>query len=147
MVRQPPRSTRTDTLFPYTTFFRSRPPGTRARASRPRGRSRAPSCHFQPLLQFARRGGVLEPQLLVRMHVVEGLVRHQRRLVEAGEDELQLAGVADDVADGEDLRRRGLELLGVHGDEVLLQVQPEARSEEHTSELQSLMRISYAVFG
>src|SRR3546814_3888542 len=117
--------------------------------------------------------------------------------------DLQLARVADDVADGEDLRRRGLELLGVHGDEVLLQVQPEAgdrpqlhgeaverqqavagldplarlrrlhphagelaalafqagdlrhheldlpgfgqRSEEHTSELQSLMRISYAV--
>src|SRR3546814_4221958 len=31
MIRRPPRSTRTDTLFPYTTLFRSPPPGTRFR--------------------------------------------------------------------------------------------------------------------
>src|SRR3546814_13718241 len=30
MIRRPPRSTRTDTLFPYTTLFRSHPPGNRA---------------------------------------------------------------------------------------------------------------------
>src|SRR3546814_6381027 len=33
MIRPPPRSTRTDTLFPYTTLFRSRPSGSRARRS------------------------------------------------------------------------------------------------------------------
>src|SRR3546814_9814037 len=77
MIRRPPRSTRTDTLFPYTTLFRSqywRRPGAatgRRRAEAQRRRTTAPS-HFP-----ARR---------------------------------------------------------------------DPRSEEHTSELQSLMRISYAVF-
>src|SRR3546814_11188960 len=75
MIRRPPRSTRTDTLFPYTTLFRS--------------------VH-----------GVGE--------VDGGRARRKR---------LQLA-----------LRREAKHLVGVH------------RSEEHTSELQSLMRNSYAVF-
>src|SRR3546814_8086231 len=80
MIRLPPRSTRTDTLFPYTTLFRSRP-STR---------------HQQPapLLHLG-----VEP-------------------VDKGAD----ARLRRDVA-----------------------VERE-RSEEHTSELQSLMRISYAVF-
>src|SRR3546814_10654093 len=84
MIRRPPRSTRTDTLFPYTTLFRSTssaiPPPSTSR-SRP-SPTRAPE---------------------------------------------------DDM----------------HGPEEGQQLQAEAdkeRSEEHTSELQSLMRISYAVF-
>src|SRR3546814_2348254 len=72
MIRRPPRSTRTDTLFPYTTLFRS-----------PSGAS-----HRRPYRRHA--GRALSPQRS----------RHQA----------------------------------------------EDRSEEHTSELQSLMRISYAVF-
>src|SRR3546814_3209265 len=68
MIRRPPRSTRTDTLFPYTTLFRSR---------------------------------------------LGSLLTHQRLVFEP------------------------VGLVGVGA---------EARSEEHTSELQSLMRISYAVF-
>src|SRR3546814_7775633 len=83
MIRRPPRSTRTDTLFPYTTLFRSarnRPCALRTRPAeslaRPAGR------------RGARHGAAREPE-------------------PAGRD---------------------------------------ARSEEHTSELQSLMRISYAVF-
>src|SRR3546814_2801330 len=72
MIRRPPRSTRTDTLFPYTTLFRSARTAARRRR-RWRGRRRCPSCSPPP--------------------------------------------------------------------------RPAARrSEEHTSELQSLMRISYAVF-
>src|SRR3546814_4939470 len=71
MIRRPPRSTRTDTLFPYTTLFRS-PPDMR-----------------QMRLAAARRA-----------------MQHQRLVRPVGP----------------------------------------ARSEEHTSELQSLMRISYAVF-
>src|SRR3546814_17058269 len=35
MIRRPPRSTRTDTLFPYTTLFRSRPIGSRPHAAAP----------------------------------------------------------------------------------------------------------------
>src|SRR3546814_8044268 len=81
MIRRPPRSTRTDTLFPYTTLFRSRLRGNDGRRN-------------EPLLQPP----VMEPD-----HPVH-------------------------------LRRKPL-IMG--GDE---------RSEEHTSALQSLMRISYAVF-
>src|SRR3546814_5461326 len=95
MIRRPPRSTRTDTLFPYTTLFRS--------IVAPR---RQPSVH--------------EPQGLV-----EGRSRNLGQPV-AGEIEL--------VAQQPDQ-------LGTDGSD-----QRGGRSEEHTSELQSLMRISYAVF-
>src|SRR3546814_4231790 len=79
MIRRPPRSTRTDTLFPYTTLFRS----------------------------------LVVDVVLLALHV-------------AGE-------AAHAVVHHHDV---GLEAL----DQVV------QRSEEHTSELQSLMRISYAVF-
>src|SRR3546814_8616048 len=92
MIRRPPRSTRTDTLFPYTTLFRS----------------------------------------LLRL-----MGQHR---------------TGNAVADGVDARNRGLEVLidldeaaVGHGDTQFLQAEA-FRSEEHTSELQSLMRISYAVF-
>src|SRR3546814_1383602 len=86
MIRRPPRSTRTDTLFPYTTLFRSvecSPPGGAGELE-----ARQSARSFTALLRSARRP---------RLNAV-----HQ-----AGQ---------------------------------------ENRSEEHTSELQSLMRISYAVF-
>src|SRR3546814_9741809 len=83
MIRRPPRSTRTDTLFPYTTLFRSR----RRRDAR-----------------LSRMGA-----------------RRDARDLRAPRHPLH--------------RRRGDDRLGPH-----------RRSEEHTSELQSLMRISYAVF-
>src|SRR3546814_12565250 len=70
MIRRPPRSTRTDTLFPYTTLFRSELAGVRATVEAPQG----------------------------------------------------------------------------HGEQAQLRERDRTRSEEHTSELQSLMRISYAVF-
>src|SRR3546814_5561767 len=89
MIRRPPRSTRTDTLFPYTTLFRS--------------------------VQFGS--------------VAVGL--HQNRVV---------AAVAVRVS-------RILQRLGRHQrDHVHVDRAVIDRSEEHTSELQSLMRISYAVF-
>src|SRR3546814_6121483 len=92
MIRRPPRSTRTDTLFPYTTLFRS--------GVRPIGR--------RELLE----AGILTIPVMGEDQAAE--VRHLHR--EAGG-------------------------FGLH-------VRPaeEDRSEEHTSELQSLMRISYAVF-
>src|SRR3546814_1339038 len=79
MIRRPPRSTRTDTLFPYTTLFRSR----------------------DPLQCLARTD-------LVRVGRIEEGAMATREQVD-------------------ELRQK-------------------MRSEEHTSELQSLMRISYAVF-
>src|SRR3546814_1793888 len=94
MIRRPPRSTRTDTLFPYTTLFRSQ-------AEAPGG------------AVFVRGDAVTHPQyhlklLLNRMGVARGEVMPWHR--------------------------RGISAADP------------ARSEEHTSELQSLMRISYAVF-
>src|SRR3546814_5611528 len=90
MIRRPPRSTRTDTLFPYTTLFRS--------AEQP----------FRSL-----RHGISE----------QGKPEIQS---EQATDKGQRHDIFQPVFDQED------------GDEE--------RSEEHTSELQSLMRISYAVF-
>ena len=43
--------------------------------------------------------------------------------MEARQDQLQLAGIGVDVADGEDALDGGFELLGVHGDQVLMQVE------------------------
>src|SRR3546814_4393987 len=90
MIRLPPRSTRTDTLFPYTTLFRSRrqPSDVRNRAVRISGHALA--------------GG-----------------------------------------------QRGVRLVDTSRSRAPIRASRTAyamRSEEHTSELQSLMRISYAVF-
>src|SRR3546814_6767197 len=94
MIRRQPRSTRTDTLFPYTTLFLS--------------------------VHAFRRA----------QQVVDLVVRHAI----GRERELEIAEGA--------LLQRALarELLEI------VEVGPARRSEEHTSELQSLMRISYAVF-
>src|SRR3546814_8844599 len=91
MIRQPPRSTRTYTLFPYTTLFRS-----------------------DQYLDFAVApdGG----------HDLTQLVTHQ---------------LVQSVALGRPIQRQRGHVVG----HCILD-----RSEEHTSELQSLMRISYAVF-
>src|SRR3546814_19477208 len=86
MIRRPPRSTRTDTLFPYTTLFRS-------------------SSHA---VAPAMRHGVSGLE-----HLVDATLEH---------------GLGHALRGGELLEEETL------------------RSEEHTSELQSLMRISYAVF-
>src|SRR3546814_17607047 len=93
MIRPPPRSTRTDTLFPYTTLFRSTAVNVTATAELVRHMVASPT---------AKR------LILASSMGVAGLAQHLRR-------------------------------PPLRADEV-------PRSEEHTSELQSLMRISYAVF-
>src|SRR3546814_1831819 len=103
MSRRPPSSTRTDTLFPYTTLFRSRGLCPCRAARRTTARRAVPVRRPQPA--GCRAGG--------------------RRLA------ARVAGHAGDGGfDPPDRRHH----RGVR------------RSEEHTSELQSLMRISYAVF-
>src|SRR3546814_3542116 len=99
MIRRPPRSTRTDTLFPYTTLFRS--DGVRSH-QRPGARTRAGE----------HAAGI-----------------HRRTAREREE--------ADARADTPRRTRHG---RGYPAPRAI------GRSEEHTSELQSLMRISYAVF-
>src|SRR3546814_7863149 len=90
MIRRPPRSTRTDTLFPYTTLFRSD--------------QREPQ--YPPPLGVVQRG---------------------------------LAAFAGTALIGH--RQKSPVIF-----ESAPYMHPVARSEEHTSELQSLMRTSYAVF-
>src|SRR3546814_5444381 len=91
MIRRPPRSTRTDTLFPDTRLFRSSSPGRRQLRQPPPAGSKTLTCPlFHSLTQ-------IRPRL------------------------------------SDQTRRAPWPAVG-------------GRSEEHTSELQSLMRISYAVF-
>src|SRR3546814_8734486 len=104
MIRRPPRSTRTDTLFPYTTRSRS-------------------LVAEKPADEFA----VLE----VERHRIETRELHRTGAAfDIGAAILRSAGNA---------RERGFGL-------VARGAEREERSEEHTSELQSLMRISYADF-
>src|SRR3546814_1078632 len=102
MIRRPPRSTRTDTLFPYTTLFRSgdySPVETRHDQARAQLRYDRGAFHAEALVAYWwNREKTLHPQSYLR------------------------------DTDGNPF----------YGDA--------ARSEEHTSELQSLMRNSYALF-
>src|SRR3546814_10528941 len=106
MILRPPRSTRTDTLFPYTTLFRS-----------PQSATRKGDLAANCLLDQLRPAGVLQ---WIRAHR-----RDHRHLT---------ARCRKPFA-----KRWSVPLGTVSGPGL-------GRSEEHTSELQSLMRISYAVF-
>src|SRR3546814_5392814 len=108
MIRRPPRSTRTDTLFPYTTLFRSR--------SAYRRRVRIGKFH-----PFA--GKTLHIRSVIAPVQRHDAVAERHRSVHP-------AHIIDQEHDYIGLLSQWLKL----------------RSEEHTSELQSLMRISYAVF-
>src|SRR3546814_2862854 len=93
MIRRPPRSTRTDTLFPYTTLFRSRGKGAELHQTiGKRSPRRLSLCRWRAALRLSRGA------------------------------------------------------TGCAGRRVARLWRRSRRSEEHTSELQSLMRISYAVF-
>src|SRR3546814_6120775 len=93
MIRRPPISTRTDTLFPYTTLFRSQ---TR------------PTFHGM---------SATHPETYTKPYTVFGLIK------------------------------LNVSYTDTYGSLAPLKIEcRKARSEEHTSELQSLMRISYAVF-
>src|SRR3546814_7897804 len=110
MIRRPPRSTRTDTLFPYTTLCRS----VSGKPARDGGHRQIARC-------VGRCQGIEQAGL----------------------------GQFDDLA-GQGIELRVVDELaeragkrGSHGHPAVVALH---RSEEHTSELQSLMRISYAVF-
>src|SRR3546814_6530128 len=112
MIERPPKSTRTDTLFPYTTLFRSHP---------------AQHCRL--------------------VLVVEAFA-----LVVPGARHVRLARGVGQAERGDDARHRVARAAGIQATARIavhqrrLQGQQLVRSEEHTSELQSLMRTSYAVF-
>src|SRR3546814_9908235 len=151
MIRRPPRSTRTDTLFPYTTLCRSAAAGQRAQLRLDRGAVVAVLVALGQVHGHAQRAAARDDGDLVD-RVVLG---HQ-----AADD-----GVAGLVVGGERLlflAHRHRAALGAHHDLVARLVEVVhadvlrvlargeqrrlVRSEEHTSELQSLMSTSYAVF-
>src|SRR3546814_3420226 len=105
MIRRPPRSTRTDTLFPYTTLFRS------------------------AIIEGFRGGSTPQEEL-----------RYLYALSEVRDAE-QMARVLELSMTPEVRTQNAPFLIG-----ACVANRHNGRSEEHTSELQSLMRISYAVF-
>src|SRR3546814_7027583 len=121
MLRPPPRSTRTDPLFPYTTLFRS------ASARRAVADGRGLSLQSRLL----RAGAGVRKRLLDRGRGFPGGDRRHHSVQALGEE-----APSGDRADLSGLHHRHRGDPGASRD----------RSEEHTSELQSLMRTSYAVF-
>src|SRR3546814_2354841 len=111
MIRRPPRSTRTDTLFPYTTLFRS-----------------------------------LENRGYVYMLAAKKGIYPTKRIL----DVASKISANDPVLDRVEAELS--KLRDVTGETIVFSKRQSDhivyldRSEEHTSELQSLMRISYAVF-
>src|SRR3546814_1387956 len=122
MIRRPPRSTRTDTLFPYTTLFRS------------------------PVIASANGHCSLRPMRILLVEdtedLAEAIVRRVRRSGHAIDWEAD-GTQADDILRVQryDLVVLDITLPGRSGFDILKGL----RSEEHTSELQSLMFTSYAV--
>src|SRR3954454_8849684 len=80
------------------------------------------SDYAELLLEARARSRVLEQEPLARAEVMEGFLRHQSGLVKPGENELELARIGIDVADGEDAGDRGFELRRVHGNEIFVEV-------------------------
>src|SRR3546814_2996830 len=129
MIRRPPISTRTDTLFPYTTLFRScraacgslSVPPLENSACPPRGTRRRQAARHR--VDFGQRG-----QIVVEQFGQDRLRRPRRHRARKAEAQM---------AFGIEAQGEGRLVAGALASR---------RSEEHTSALQSLMRISYAVF-
>src|SRR3546814_3586075 len=117
MIRRPPRSTRTDTLFPYTTLFRSH-----HRLSHP----------YPDRCRLLCCAGADPPQMENGPRALQGLYLdpEAQRLQVAAHDDHAPAEYADRHPDPQPRDAPAARI----------------RSEEHTSELQSLMRISHAVY-
>src|SRR3546814_2348214 len=137
MIRRPPRSTRTVTLCPYTTLFRSpAPPGSRRRAV-PRPDNAGPP-RLDLDLSDGRRLSYAAQALLRRLFL--RTLRSSRLTGARAPDR----GTGGGQAHAHRAVWHGGDLSGES--RPAAPRRPCARSEEHTSELQSLMRISYAVF-
>src|SRR3546814_5160765 len=140
MIRRPPRSTRTDTLFPYTTLFRSVGQGLGQGVMQFAGNDRALIEQQQAMVLFAlaleRQRGADQVRQGLDQCDFPGL-----RRVTVDEMRLELTQFRALVTDAERLRPGAVMFLA--GGAIAAGAD---RSEEHTSELQSLMRTSYADF-
>src|SRR3546814_7844008 len=119
MILRPPRSTRTDTLFPYTTLFRSHVD----RLARPSLISTKREDYAREELVAELGAAFVSATIGIKLHDREDHAAYLASWLQALRNDKRCiftaARLAQDASD---------------------------RSEEHTSELQSLMRISYAVF-
>src|SRR3546814_3037458 len=104
MIRRPPRSTRTDTLFHYTTLFRS------IQLKKPNKKKSDPIIRIEIRVSLLLNESASTPAFVFIFYSIKFCISLCHRV------------------------------------KPLVPNQPHIRSEEHTSELQSLMRISYAVF-
>src|SRR3546814_7722333 len=148
MIRRPPRSTRTDTLFPSTALLRSLrrgvAPGADRRATHAAGSAGGTHCNG---IAAARRRCLAERDAVGparRGGGTEGDGVHARREYgSAGAD----GGAAIRAGrDGRAAFSGAVRVIRTDGQRAMRQRLRAHRSEEHTSELKSLMRISYAVF-
>src|SRR3546814_3612247 len=138
MIRRPPRSTRTDTLFPDTTLFRSTPMSIMTATGRG-AQAGVLIKNAEALERFEKVDTLMVDKTGT---LTEGKPRLVAVLPEPGHEEAEVLRLAATLEKGSEhplaeaivagARERGLALGS-------------ARSEEHTSELQALMRISYAV--
>src|SRR3546814_8288456 len=147
MIRRPPRSTRTDTLFPYTTLFRSLHPlagGVVGRdfAFEKGGAAAGENAALHGTHLFLQPLDPLVYRAFLRGG--DGHHRHQRKRRRAARENLPHHHCR---------RSPQLTIFAFHNAATDGSANPirraataKGRSEEHTSELQSLMRISYAVF-
>src|SRR3546814_5344704 len=119
MIRRPPRSTRIDTLFPYTTLFRSE--------------------------GVAAWDMPWSPMMVYRWDAVQGALWNLAQVSDGSPFDGHMMRYANPLTGGWALQTMGahMQMLkpGFHG-----QAHRHTETEEHTSELQSLIRISYAVF-
>src|SRR3546814_9527665 len=126
MIRRPPRSTRTDTLFPYTTLFRST-----TLCPKP---AYGPSARVAIFRQPGEENSCAPWVALFAMGAAGSALRSGNRHRSCGYPSERPATS----------RSRSYRLASAKGGSQ--DSRRTVRSEEHTSELQSLMRISYAVF-
>src|SRR3546814_4263639 len=133
MIRRPPRSTRTDTLFPYTTLFRSGAGEALSQPLRTKGGeptvTRLASAGLQ--LRRAEPGRMTRAAEQTFLRALSDSANIRLAAAAAFAHSSFYAKARADPVFAKEMRRR-------FGSATT------ARSEEHTSELQSLMRISYA---
>src|SRR3546814_7453435 len=134
MIRRPPRSTRTDTLFPYTTLFRSEGADLTRILDRQTGLFAGQKIDHQSRFEHADRGGR-------RQRAFEVGLQCQRAIATGAELPVALMILGADVDLREEIPHPQIERVA----QMLQQLFEPHRSDEHTSELQSLMRDSSAV--
>src|SRR3546814_5659121 len=148
MLRRPPRSTRADTLFPYTTLFRSWRPGAVQPARGGAGPEPCvglqyglPKPHARPRAPLSRRRAMQESAMPVLERIKAEVEGHPIVPFMKGTAQFPMCGFSSRTVQA--LKAAGvgeLHTVNVLEEPEIRANLPRYRSEEHTSDLQSLMR-------